>query len=94
MDNRETSPDVVFEYTGPGCFVPKDITSVRFKEGLQKIRDGAFYNCTSVESITIPSTLVEIGNSAFYGCRNLREATFNFGLKTIGISAFFNCTSH
>ena len=44
MDNRgETSTtDVVFEYTGVGCSVPKDVTSVRVKEGLQKIGDGAF----------------------------------------------------
>ena len=29
MDNRETLADVVFEYTGVGCSVPKDVTSVR-----------------------------------------------------------------
>ena len=42
--------------------VPKDITSVRFNEGLQKIGDEAFSNCTSLESITLPSTLTEIGD--------------------------------
>ena len=38
-DKRETpaDADVMFEYTGDGCSVPKDITSVRFTEGLQKI---------------------------------------------------------
>ena len=29
--------DVMFEYTGDGCSVPKNVTSVLFKEGLQKI---------------------------------------------------------
>ena len=58
MDNRETSADVVFEYTGVGCSVPKDITSVRFNDGLQKIGDYAFGNCTTLESIKLPSTLV------------------------------------
>ena len=48
MDNRETSVDVVIEYTGFGCSVPKDITSVRFKRGLQKIGDGAFGERTSL----------------------------------------------
>ena len=43
MDNKgETSADVVFEYTGDGCSVPKDVTSVRFREGLQKIGNDAF----------------------------------------------------
>ena len=56
MDNRGTSADVVFEYTGVGCSVPKDITSVRFNDGLtQKIGDEAFNRCTSLESITLPS---------------------------------------
>ena len=41
--------------------VPKDVISVRFKEGLQKIGDNAFHNCSSLKSITIPSTVTEIG---------------------------------
>ena len=53
----ETSTDVVFEYKGDGCCVPRDITSVRFIEGLQKIGFEAFRKCTSLESITFPSTL-------------------------------------
>ena len=63
MNNRgETSTtDVVFEYTGVGCSVPKDVTSVRFNEGLQKIGEEAFYDCESLESIILPSTVTEIG---------------------------------
>ena len=55
-NNRQTSADVVFEYTGVGCSVPENVTSVRFSEGLQTIGVEAFYNCTSLESITLPST--------------------------------------
>ena len=61
MNNRKTSADVVFEYTGDECSVPKDVYTVRFEEGLQKIGDGAFRKCSLLESITLPSTLVEIG---------------------------------
>ena len=98
MDNRVTSADVVFEYTGEGRWwegrsVPEDITSVRFKEGLQKIEDWAFYNCSSLESITLPSTVTEMGYYAFSNCTNLREVIFNDGLKKIGREAFNNCTS-
>ena len=50
---------MVFEYTGDGCSVPKDVTSVRFNEGLQKIGDNAFYLCTSLRSIKLPSTITE-----------------------------------
>ena len=81
------------EYTGVGCSVPKDITSVQFNEGLQKIGVNAFYGCSSLESIKLPSTLVEIGVYAFYYCCNLREVIFNDGLQKIGGGAFYNCTS-
>ena len=92
LDNRDTSAaDVVFEYTGDGCYAPKDITSVRFIEGLQKIGNSAFIDCTSLESITLPSTVTEIGNYAFYDCMNLREVTFNEGLQEIGVNAFYVC---
>jgi len=94
MGDRETSADdVVFEYTGDGCSVPKDITSVQFKEGVQKIGDRAFYNCTSLESITVPSTVTEIGYNAFLRCCNLREVTLNDGLQKIRDGSFSKCTS-
>jgi len=94
MDNdRETSADVVFEYTGNGCSVPKDITHVRFHDGLQKIEDWVFHNCASLERVKLPSTLVEIGRGAFNVCDNLREVTLNDGLQKIGDYAFFNCES-
>ena len=58
----------MFEYTGDGCTVPKDVIGVRIKEGLQKIGNGAFSKCTSLKSITIPSTVTDIGNAAFISC--------------------------
>ena len=81
MDNRGTSADVVFEYTGDGCSVPKDVISVRISEGLQTIGGSAFRDCSSLERVKFPSTLVEIGNDAFHRCYNLREVTFNNGLQ-------------
>ena len=35
----------------------KNITSVRFSKGVQKIGNKAFHNFTSLESITLPSTV-------------------------------------
>ena len=88
MDN-----EVVFEYTGDGCSVPNDITRVIFKEGLQKIGNYAFRDCTSLKSITLPSTVVEIGQHAFRGCNNLGQVVLNDGLKKIGCAAFAYCHS-
>lgn len=88
MNDREKSTVVVFEYTGDGCSVPKDVISVRFNEGLQKIGEGAFRYCESLESITLPSTVTEIGNDAFEYCTNLKDVTLNDGLQKIGNWAF------
>ena len=82
---------MVFEYTGVGCSVPKDVTSVIFNDGLQKIGKCAFSGCTSLESINLPSTVTEIGDSAFHNCYNLREVTLNDGLQKIGNGAFQFC---
>ena len=92
MDNRKTSADVVFEYTGE-CSVPKDVTSVQFKEGLKTIWDRAFSNCKSLESITLPTTLIEIGTGAFSGCTLLERIIFHEGLQTIRDGAFRDCSS-
>ena len=93
MGDREPSADDgVFEYTGVGCSVPEDVTSVRFIDGLQKIGDDAFYGCSLLAIITLPSTVTETGINAFCGCSNLREVTLNNGLQKIGDVAFSNCT--
>ena len=53
------------------------LRKVIFNERLQKIGDSAFQNCTSLSSITLPSTVIEIGYCAFFRCNNLREVVFN-----------------
>jgi hypothetical protein len=71
-----------------GC---NNLREVTFNDGLQKIGEEAFLNCTSLESVTLPSTLVEIGGDAFYSCRNLREVELNAVPQHIKSEAFYNC---
>ena len=42
------------------------------------IGDRAFYGCTGLESIVIPSTVTEIGSSVFSGCTGLESITVPF----------------
>ena len=53
----------------------------------------AFGRCTSLESITFPSTMVKIDIHAFDNCPRLRNVVLNEGLRKIGNSAFIGCSS-
>ena len=57
------------------------------------IGEEAFYECSSLQSIIIPSSVTRIGNYAFYCCNNLTTVTFekNSQLTSIGSSAFTSC---
>lgn len=57
------------------------------------VGDLAFYECSSVQSITLPETIISIGNMSFAGCTSLARVSFNEGLKSIGENAFARCES-
>ena len=48
------------------------LTEAIIPEGVTKL-GYAFYNCNSIEYVSIPKSLTEIGSDAFYGCSNLME---------------------
>ena len=66
---------------------------VILNDGLQKVGNGAFQLCSSLESITLPCTVTEIGKNAFNLCSNLREVVFHDGLQKIEHGVFQYCTS-
>ncbi|MDB4675833.1 leucine-rich repeat domain-containing protein [Akkermansiaceae bacterium] len=53
----------------------------------------AFYDCTSLKSITIPDGVTSIGDEAFSGCKILKSITIPDGVRSIGEGAFVSCTS-
>ena len=62
-------------------------------EGITKIREYAFYNATSLQTLPpLPSTLIKIGERAFYYCENLEgEIYIPDSVYLIGNFAFQNC---
>jgi hypothetical protein len=53
----------------------------------------AFFNCTSLTSITIPNSVTSIGNNAFNHCILLGSVILGTSVTSIESQAFLNCTS-
>ena len=51
----------------------------------------AFYTCSGLASVTIPSGVTSIGKCAFYNCLRLTSVVIPESVKNIGDSAFFGC---
>ena len=83
--------------------IPECVLYEGYTVTVTKIDSYAFYNHTSLKSVTIPNSVISIGDSAFSGCSNLKIVNYN-GTKSqweaISIStdnsnltgAFIKCT--
>jgi hypothetical protein len=69
---------------GGSYIIPGNVTS---------IGDSAFYDCTSLTSVTIPGSVTSIGDSAFNSCTSLTSITIPGSVTSIGDYAFYYCTS-
>ena len=59
----------------------------------EKIGGKAFYQCNSLQEITLPKNLKHVGNYAFNGCNQLKEIILPSEVETISSYAFANCSN-
>jgi len=78
-------------YTGPGGAL--DIPSTIIGLPVTGIGDSAFYDQSSLTSVTIPTSITNIGDYAFYGCTNLASIMIPSGVPRIGNYQFRGCSS-
>ena len=73
----------------------EEIKANDFTDGknITRISDYAFYNCKSLQSITIADTVETIGSRAFSGCSSLQSITVPGSVTSIGSLVFYGCSS-
>ena len=64
---------------------------IAFDIDISTIGEAAFFECSTLRSITIPEGVTTIEYGAFYNCANLKEVTLPEGVVTIGNYAFCHC---
>jgi len=69
------------------------VGKIVFDKRITSIGWGAFKDCTSLKSVTIPDSITEIGHCAFEGCTSLKSVTIPNSVTSIRAYAFSDCTS-
>ena len=79
-------------YSG-SLVIPSEVTYNGVTYPVTGINYYAFWGCSGLTSITIPSSVTFIWDSAFDGCSELTSITIPESVKSIGNKAFKDCSS-
>ena len=80
------------KYSG-NIVIPVSVESNGASYSVTSIENYAFFECSSLTSVTIPNSVTSIGNYAFYGCSGLTSVTIPNSVTSIGEDAFSLCSS-
>ena len=80
------------EYAGV-VTIPASVTYSGTTYSVTSIGGSAFFNCSSLTSVTIPNSVTSIGDGAFYNCSGLTSVTIGNSVTSIGEEAFWGCSS-
>ena len=80
------------EYSG-SVIIPSSITYNGTSYSVTSIGERAFYDCSSLTSVTIGNSVTSIGQYAFAVCSSLTSVTIPNSVTIIGDYAFYRCSS-
>ncbi len=91
MTNADGRTLTITGYAGPpwAVVIPANISGMP----VISIGTNAFYDDTSLTSVTIPNGVTNISGYAFYGCSSLTNVTIPNSIASIGDLAFYACSS-
>ena len=74
------------------AYLPRDYTdSYVIRDGVKRVFAYAFYNCTNLNSVQMPSSVTHIGRCAFAECSELNSINLPDNIEFIGEGSFQNC---
>ena len=69
----------------------KIMKTLIIEDGVTRIGDYTFRDCSGLTSVTIPNSVTSIGYYAFYYCSGLTSVTIGNSVTSIGLDAFYGC---
>ena len=78
--------------SGGGRYLYDDYYIDYFYTHDNELGSRAFYNCSGLTSLSLPSGITSIGSEAFSGCSGLTSLSLPSGLTSIGHNAFSGCS--
>lgn len=73
--------------------LPYKTGALTIKDKVRVLSDNAFYNCTGLTSIILPSQLQYINLAVFVGCSSLKTLNIPASVLSIGYGSFTGCTN-
>ncbi len=65
------------KYEAPWTLYRDQLNSAVVSQGITRIGENVFYDCSNLSSVTIPDSVTSIGNEAFERCRSLANVTYS-----------------
>ncbi|MBE6546549.1 MAG: leucine-rich repeat domain-containing protein [Ruminococcaceae bacterium] len=74
-------------------YIPTSLKNVTVTKALSDDCVGAFSNCSTLVSVTLPESATTLGYKMFDGCTSLETVNLPSGIKSVSNECFQNCSS-